>query len=231
MDQYEIESLFISDLHLGVKYNNIHLLVNILNKYKFKNLFLVGDIIDFWALSKKPRWKKSYNSFIKKIIELSKTTNIFYITGNHDDVLRMFCPIKNSAIEVHNEYIYKNILVIHGDKFDQLIYSHRWLYFMGEYGYNLLIFLDRFLKLNGSLSKKAKKIVKNASNYLNDFYNAAEKYTLSRKCDTIVCGHTHIQEYQKLNNKVDYYNCGDFRESCDYIIEDKGGKLHLLRCI
>ena len=64
----KVKSLFISDLHIGVKHNNVKALLEILDDYEFENLFLVGDIIDMTKIARKPRWKKSYGKFFKKLM-------------------------------------------------------------------------------------------------------------------------------------------------------------------
>lgn len=221
----KIKSLFISDTHIGVKYNNTKKLLDILESYDFKNLFLVGDIIDMTAMKHGVFWKKHYGQLIKKLIKLSETTNIIYITGNHDFYLREFTPFEFSSCKIVDEYIYGDTLVIHGDKFDTLISKRKYLYMFGDYGYNLVIRLDRIFNFEGGLSKRAKKIAKRASNYFNDFYKTAEKYTILKKCKRIICGHIHIQEYRPM--AVEYYNCGDFRESSTYIIENLDGTFEL----
>lgn len=221
----KIKSIFISDTHIGVRHNNVKKLIEVLDMYDFENLFLIGDIIDMTALRKRMFWKKQYGYFIKKLIKLSEKVNIVYITGNHDYYLREFTPFEFSLCKVVDEYIYGDMLLIHGDKFDTLINKRKYLYMFGDYGYNLVIRLDKMFNFQGCLSKRAKRIAKQASNYLNDFYKTAEKYTLSKDCKKIICGHVHIQEYREMN--VEYYNCGDFRESSTYIIENLDGTLEL----
>lgn len=104
-----------------------------------------------------------------------------------------------------------------------------YIYWLGDVGYNFVIWFDKFFGFNGRISKSSKKMVKKATNYLNDFYETARRYTKSKKCHSVVCGHTHMQEIRKLND-VMYYNCGDFRESCGYIIEENDGCLKLCDC-
>lgn len=221
----KVKSLFVSDTHIGVKHNNVKRLIEVLEQYEFENLFLVGDIVDMTALRKKMFWKKHYGHLLKKLVKLSENTNIVYITGNHDHYLRDFTPFEFSLCKVVDEYIYKDILIIHGDKFDTLINKRKYLYMFGDYGYNLVIRLDKVFNFQGGLSKRAKTLAKAASNYLNDFYKTAEKYTIAKNCTKVICGHVHIQEYRKMN--IEYYNCGDFRESQTYIVENLNGTLEL----
>jgi UDP-2,3-diacylglucosamine pyrophosphatase LpxH len=227
MAKRHIKSLFVSDIHIGTKHNNAKKLLRVLESYEFENLFLVGDIIDLTALNKKPRWKKSYGKLLRLIIELSRKTNIIYVTGNHDFYLREWTPFTTEIGFVCDEYQYGDRLIIHGDKFDTLIYKKRWLYGLGSWAYETIITLDRLFHFDGGLSRRGKKMVKKAVNYLNDFYETARVYTKRRQCTTVICGHTHMQEYRQLDG-VEYYNCGDFREGCDYLIEELDGSLHLI---
>ncbi len=45
-------SVFISDVHLGTKMCQAELLLDFLKTFECDNLYLVGDLIDGWALSK-----------------------------------------------------------------------------------------------------------------------------------------------------------------------------------
>lgn len=220
-----IQSIFISDIHIGCGRNKVNSVLEILDKYDFDNLFLVGDIIDGWSLSKRWKWKKSYGKLINKLVELkAEGKNIVYVAGNHDDFLRPFCPLHLSMIDIYEEYIYKDIMVIHGDKFDAILKGKRYLYFLGEHMYKVMIFLN---VLFPGFSKRAKKIVKDKVNYLSDFYNLAINYAKAKKCNKIVLGHTHQQEFREING-IQYWNCGDFREDARYLIEHKDGKLELI---
>jgi len=229
MKKHKIKSLFISDIHIGCGHNNISSVLSVLNHYKYDNLYLLGDIVDGWRLRKKWRWKPEYGDFIEKLTELKADgVNVVYITGNHDDFLRKFCPLELNLCTIKNEHIRDGILMIHGDIFDRYIYNKKWIYFFGDFAYNILIFGDRLLRMGGTVSKRIKKIVKSKVNYLNDFYSAANAYTKSKKCHTLICGHTHMQEYRELKD-IKYFNCGDFREDAEYIIETENGNLLTLR--
>lgn len=213
-----------SDIHIGCGKNNIDNVLEILEEYKFNNLFLVGDIIDCWALAKKWRWKKKYGKLIDKIIELkSEGVTIVYVLGNHESSIRQFCPLRLAVLDIYDEYIYKDMLIIHGDKFDTILENRKYLYYLGDFAYQFLIYLNIFFP---KLSRSAKKFAKDKINYLSDFYNVAAKYTLAKKCKKIVLGHTHHQE-KRLVDGVEYWNCGDFREDSNYIIENLEGKLEL----
>jgi UDP-2,3-diacylglucosamine pyrophosphatase LpxH len=219
----KIESLFLSDIHLGSKGSNSDLVLKILKKYEPEYLFLVGDIIDGWLLKRRFRWKQSDTNVIRKILSYSKNgTKVIYITGNHDDFLREYGDLNFGNIEICLEYKYKNIFITHGDLYDGVI-KLKWLGVLGSFGYDLAISIDRFLKKIGykrSLSKFLKDKVKEAVKFITGFENELVRQAKKRECDVVICGHIHNPEDKTINN-VRYLNCGDWIENNTYITFDK----------
>jgi len=84
------KSIFISDIHLGTKSCKAKRLRDFLSSIECENLYLVGDIIDGWALQRKHYWTKTQTEVIRKILKLSEKTNVVYIPGNHDEFIRPF---------------------------------------------------------------------------------------------------------------------------------------------
>jgi UDP-2,3-diacylglucosamine pyrophosphatase LpxH len=219
----KVESLFLSDIHLGSKGSNSDLVLKILKKYEPEYLFLVGDIIDGWLLKRRFRWKQSDTNVIRKILSYSKNgTKVIYITGNHDDFLREYGDLNFGNIEICLEYKYKNIFITHGDLYDGVI-KLKWLGVLGSFGYDLAISIDRFLKKIGykrSLSKFLKDKVKEAVKFITGFENELVRQAKKRECDVVICGHIHNPEDKTINN-VRYLNCGDWIENNTYITFDK----------
>ena len=219
----KVESLFLSDIHLGSKGSNSDLVLKILKKYEPEYLFLVGDIIDGWLLKRRFRWKQSDTNVIRKILSYSKNgTKVIYITGNHDDFLREYGDLNFGNIEICLEYKYKNIFITHGDLYDGVI-KLKWLGVLGSFGYDLAISIDRFLKKIGykrSLSKFLKDKVKEAVKFITGFENELVRQSKKRECDVVICVHIHNPEDKTINN-VRYLNCGDWIENNTYITFDK----------
>jgi len=167
----KIEALLISDVHLGSKGCNSEAVLETLKDYQPEYLFLVGDIIDGWLLKKRFYWKQSYTNVIRKILSYSKNgTKVIYITGNHDEFLRDYDDLSFGNIEFHNEYIYKDIFITHGDLYDGVV-KLKWLGVLGSVGYDLAIVVDRYLKRLGykrSLSKFLKDKVKAIIKVIDD---------------------------------------------------------------
>ena len=216
----KIEALFISDVHLGSKGSNADEVLNILKKYQPEYLFLVGDIIDGWLLKRKFRWPQSHTNVLRKILSYSKNgTKVIYIPGNHDEFMRDYLELSFGNIEVHNEYIFKNTYITHGDLYDGVV-KLKWLGILGSIGYDMAISIDRRLKSWGykrSLSKFLKNSVKEAVKFMTSFEEEIVRQGVKHNCDTVMCGHIHHPD-NKIINGVRYLNTGDFIENNSYII-------------
>lgn len=221
-------SLFISDLHLGSIGCKHEKVLQCLSSVEAKNLFLVGDIIDGY----RRRWTSQDNLVIRKILSLAEKKNVkvYYIPGNHDCFMRKHNGTKFGNIEIHEEYIYnslngRKLLICHGDKFDNPFFKVPF-YKLGGMLYEMSIYLNNFINKiyryfkikNISFTRKLAKIGK-----LGNFRKNMLKYAQEKKCDGIVCGHIHTPEIT-VKKDVLYLNCGDFVESCSFIIEDLQGE-------
>ena len=207
----KIQALFISDVHLGSKGSNAEQVLDVLKQYQPEYLFLVGDIIDGWL---------SHTNVIRKIMSYSKNgTKVIYIPGNHDEFAREYLDINFGNIEIHNEYIWNNTYITHGDLYDGVV-KLKWLGVLGSVGYDLAISIDRKLKSFGykrSLSKFLKNSVKEAVKFMTSFEQEIVRQGVKHNCDTVMCGHIHHPD-DKIIDGVRYLNTGDFIENNSYII-------------
>ncbi|WP_431157797.1 UDP-2,3-diacylglucosamine diphosphatase [Winogradskyella poriferorum] len=224
----KIEIAVISDVHLGTYGCQAKQLLTYLNSIEPKRLILNGDIIDIWQF-KKRYFPKSHLSVIKKIMDLaSNGTEVIYITGNHDEMLRKFSETKIGNISIVNKLVLnldgKRAWFFHGDVFDISIQNAKWLAKLGGWGYDMLIVinsfvnwcLEKFGKERYSLSKKIKDNVKGAIKYINDFENVATELAIENGYDYVVCGHIHqpkIKHIEIKNGSTTYLNSGDWVEN------------------
>lgn len=237
------KSIFISDLHLGTKFSQADLLLNFLKNTESENLFLVGDIIDGWAIKRKFKWYQSHSNVVQKILKTAKKgTKVYFVTGNHDDFIRPFVPlILGDSLEVKNEMEYKALdgkryLITHGDFFDMVTMTKKWLAVLGDYGYDLILNLNlvlmKIFKLfkittKWSLSKFVKDNVKKSVSFINDYENILSTYAKKNGYDGVICGHIHKAEIRDIND-IHYMNCGDWVESCSAIVENYDGKWEMI---
>jgi UDP-2,3-diacylglucosamine pyrophosphatase LpxH len=216
----KIEALFISDVHLGSKGSNAEQVLNVLKQYQPEYLFLVGDIVDGWLLKRKFRWPQSHTNVIRKIMSYSKNgTKVIYLPGNHDEFAREYLDLNFGNIEIHNEYIWNNTYITHGDLYDGVV-KLKWLGILGSIGYDFAISIDRRLKKLGykrSLSKFLKDKVKEAVKFITSFEEEIVRQGIKHNCSIVMCGHIHHPE-DKLIGDVRYLNCGDWIENNSYII-------------
>jgi len=223
-----VELVVISDIHLGTYGCRAEDLLRYLKTIKPKKLILNGDIIDMWQFSKR-YWPKSHMQIIKHITSLlTKGTEIIYITGNHDEMLRKFVGFKLGSFSIENKVVLemegKKAWIFHGDVFDVTMQYSKWLAKLGAVGYDTLILLNTFvnflLKAMGkgkiSLSKRIKDSVKSAVKFINDFENTAADIAISNEYDYVVCGHIHHPQMRKITTEkgeVMYLNSGDWIEN------------------
>ncbi len=237
------KSIFISDIHLGTKFAQADLLANFLKHTESDNLFLVGDIIDGWAIKRKFKWYQSHSNVVQRILKIAKKgTKVHFITGNHDEFIRPFVPlVLGDSLEVKNEMEYESLdgnryLITHGDFFDMVTMTKKWLAVLGDYGYDLILHLNLILmkifklfkiKTKWSLSKFVKDNVKKSVSFINDYENILSTYAKKNGYDGVICGHIHKAEIRTINN-IHYLNCGDWVESCTAIVETYEGKWEIL---
>lgn len=216
----KVQALFISDVHLGSKGSNANEVLSVLKLYQPEYLFLVGDIIDGWLLKRKFRWPQSHTNVLRKILSYTKNgTKVIYIPGNHDEFMRDYLELSFGNIEVHDEYIFKNTYITHGDLYDGVV-KLKWLGILGSIGYDAAISIDRRLKSWGykrSLSKFLKDKVKEAVKFMTSFEQEIVRQGIKHGCNTVMCGHIHHPD-DKLIDGIRYLNCGDWIENNSYII-------------
>jgi UDP-2,3-diacylglucosamine pyrophosphatase LpxH len=228
MERRSVDVVVLSDVHLGTYGCRAKELLTYLKSISPSILILNGDIIDAWQLSKH-YFPASHIAVIREILTLmSKGTRVFYITGNHDEVLRRYADIglgnfmltDKLVLEIDNKMTW----IFHGDVFDHTTKGGaKMLAKLGSSGYAMLILLNRminyFLALIGkdriSLSKKVMESVNKAVKKINDFETTAAEIAIEKKYDYVICGHIHQPQVRVVTTEggsVTYLNSGDWIE-------------------
>jgi len=235
------KSIFISDVHLGTRGSKPELLLSFLKDAECDNLFLVGDIFDGWRLKKGWYWPEQHSTVIQKILRMSrKGTKIIYIPGNHDEFMRQFVGHQFGEITLTDEYLYhalngKDYIIVHGDKFDLVTMNMKWLSHAGDWAYTLLLNINTVLHWvrsyfrlpYWSLSKWAKKQVKEAVNFIGNYESSLAHYARIKNVDGVICGHIHSAAMDIIED-VEYMNCGDWVESCTALVEHVNGTWEII---
>src|SRR5437870_2261768 len=93
-------TLFISDVHLGARGSQADRLLDFLRSHDADTIYLVGDIVDGWALKSSWHWPQSHNDFVQKMLRKArKGAKVIYIPGNHDEFLRNYYGTHFGGIE------------------------------------------------------------------------------------------------------------------------------------
>lgn len=225
----KVEIVVISDVHLGTYGSKAKELVQYLESIQPKTLILNGDIVDVWQFSKH-YFPESHMRVIKAITSiLANGTEVFYITGNHDEMLRKFKGFQLSNFKILNKLVLPlktgKAWIFHGDVFDNTMKHSKWIAKLGGKGYDLLILINNMVnwissrlgKGRISLSKKVKDSVKGVSNFVNWFEETASEIAIENGYTYVVCGHIHqpkIKKFKKNNGEqVTYLNSGDWVEN------------------
>ena len=234
-------TLFISDIHLGTRGAQADSLLDFLKHHDADTIYLVGDIVDGWALKSNWYWPQSHNDVVQKMLRrVRKGGAIIYVPGNHDEFLRSYYGTHFGGIEVVENAIHESAdgrryLVIHGDIFDLVVQNARWLALVGDKAYTFAIQMNRlvnaFRRWFGfpywSLSRWAKLKVKNAVNYIGAFEQTLAGEARRHNADGVICGHIHHAAIRDEHG-IRYMNCGDWVESCTALAEHDDGSFEII---
>ena len=240
-----VRSIFLSDIHLGTRACQAERLLSFLRHYESSYLYLVGDIVDFWAMSRGIHWSRNQNTVVQKFLKRARHgTRVIFVPGNHDEVLREYVGTSFGDVELVQEHVHvaadgKRYAVLHGDEFDQVTRHHRWVAVLGDVAYNVLVRLNAWLSLarrtlgiSGywSLAGFAKRKVKSAVGFIYDFEDSVMRAVRGRGLDGVICGHIHSAAIRDIDGMT-YINCGDWVDSCTAIVEHHDGRMELVHWI
>lgn len=208
------DAIIISDLHLGSDACQarqiskfLHLIQN--EEFATKRLILNGDVFDSWNFHRlcKQQWK-----ILSNLRKLSDTIQIVWINGNHDGPAEIVSHLL--GLEVAEEFIFesgeKNILVLHGHRFDDFITDHPVITFFATVLYYWM------QKIHIYWARSAKKCSKTFLRCSEKIERCAKEYAKKKKCDAVCCGHTHLE--LECPGEIDYFNSGCWTElPCSYL--------------
>jgi UDP-2,3-diacylglucosamine pyrophosphatase LpxH len=234
-------TIWISDVHLGTTGCQAARLLEFLRATESETLYLVGDIIDGWQLRRRWYWDQDHNDVVQSVLKKAqKGTEVIFVPGNHDEVVRQFINLNFGEIKIRDELVHiteqgKKMLVLHGDRFDGVIACAKWLAYIGDSLYTLILKFNQIFNSwrarvglpYWSLSQYLKLKVKNAVSYISSFEEALAAEAKKRGMDGVICGHIHKAEIRDIDG-ITYCNDGDWVESLTALVEDEGGTLRLV---
>lgn len=228
MEKRKLKVAVISDVHLGTYGCHAEELNIYLKSIDPEVLIINGDFIDIWQLSKY-YFPDSHWRVIQRVIKMMMHgTQVYYLTGNHDEMLRKFSGFALDNLHLRDKLILEldgeKHWFFHGDIFDVTMRHSKWLAKIGGAGYDMLILLNRFvntmLEKAGrekiSLSKRVKNSVKAAVKHINNFEKTAAEIAIENGYTHVICGHIHepvMKKYVGAKGTVQYLNSGDWIEN------------------
>ncbi len=218
----------LSDIHLGTYGCHATELLQYLKSIRPKCIVLNGDIIDIWQFTKR-YWPTTHMMVVKQLISyIAKDVPVYYIPGNHDEMLRKFKDFQLGSLKITNKLSLKindsKVWIFHGDVFDVVMQSSKWLARLGAIGYDILILINSVVNFFSekmgrgkvSISKNVKNSVKSAVKFINSFEDTVCSIGAENNYDYVVCGHIHHPEIKKVvtkNGPITYMNSGDWIEN------------------
>jgi len=240
-NRLHVRTVILSDVHLGTAECKVVEVNHFLRHVRCEKLILNGDIIDGWQLTRGGHWTKAHTRFIRLVLKKleKRDTEVVYLRGNHDDILSRFLPLDFENLRIVEEHVHESprgrYLVLHGDVFDTVTKNFVWLAHLGDWGYRLLLKINRFYNAwrawrgqeYWSLSKAIKARVKEAVNHVSNFEDHIAQLARERGCTGVMCGHIHTPA-DKFLGDVHYLNSGDWVESLTAVLEHHDGRFELL---
>jgi UDP-2,3-diacylglucosamine pyrophosphatase LpxH len=233
-------SIFLSDTHLGFRGVRAEELSAFLKHVRCERLYLVGDIIDLWALRQRWHWPVAHNHVVRRILKHAKRgTHVLYIPGNHDDALRQYAGLDMGGVRIALQAVHRtadgrSLLVTHGDEYDLVVQNSKLLSLLGTWAYDRLLTINRIVNaVRGLLARRPwsfanaiKLKVKHACTFVSNYEEALQAEAKRRGLDGVICGHVHQAAVR--DGPPAYVNCGDWIERTSAIVEHFDGRLELI---
>ena len=223
-----LDILVISDLHLGTYGSEADEVLAYLDTINANKIVINGDFVEIMLFNKR-FWPSSHMKVIKYFLDLiSQGKEIYYVTGNHDELMRKFLNFKIQNFKIVNQIVLDTakgkVWIFHGDVFDFSIQT-QWLTKLAGFLYDYMIIFNSWInkkimrplgrkRLN--FSKTIKSNVKTAVQYFANFEMKAAEVAQKNGYKYVVCGHIHTPKIESFNingEQVIYMNSGDWLES------------------
>jgi UDP-2,3-diacylglucosamine pyrophosphatase LpxH len=205
-----INTLLVSDVHLGSELSGSEAALAVLKQYKFKRLVLLGDIFDDLNLKRLNKHDWDFLSYIRKLSNPKRGIDIIWIKGNHDAQLEDLSFILGIPILDEFQWDINGVkyIVIHGHQFDNFLIEN---WFISEIASRVYTMLQKLDRKTHRFSRYIKKISKSWLRLSKKVAEQALDYCEKKGADRILCGHTHQQFIQKRRNVL-YVNIGCFTD-------------------
>ena len=241
MANFNCRSAFISDVHLGTPDCKASYLLDFLRQLRCEKLYLVGDIIDMEALTRRHGWHADHSAVMAEVFAIARRgVEVIYIPGNHDAPLRGMAGQTIGGVKVRLDAVHegadgRRYRVSHGDEYDPEQIGRGWMVHLGTAMHRVICWSNR--RLHGvrrrlalpylPLSIIIKSHIGKALAYIRAYENRVAIDAGQRGFDGHICGHIHYGQVRQIEGVL-YLNDGDWVEHCTALIEDQTGAMELI---
>lgn len=234
-----VDSLIISDVHLGSKVSRAGDLLRFLRAYRdskhewrFRKLILLGDIFDDLNFKRLKKHAWEVVGMFREITDEESNAEVVWVLGNHDELLTHLMS-HLVGVAVYEEYEWevsgKHFLGMHGQQFDKWIMHYPRFSKIPSWMYTFIQQVD------GPRQRVSRYVKEKSKTWLRINHEVAQgivKYAAetNRKCDALFCGHTHLAEMIEFDdNNAVYYNTGCWtgKHAPNYVTIDADGEVEL----
>ena len=201
-----VDTLIISDIHLGSDVSRSREALKMLKSYSFKRLILNGDVfedLNFKRL-RKDDWKLL--SYIRKLSNPKRGVEVVWVAGNHDGIAQILTHLL--GIPVFDEYIWESggetYLAIHGHQFDTFLNERVIISTLACNFYKL------FQRIDGNEQRISRWMKRRSKTWLRvseKIAREAMEYGRSKGAGYVFCGHTHLA-IEQTDGIIKYFNSG-----------------------
>jgi UDP-2,3-diacylglucosamine pyrophosphatase LpxH len=206
-----VDTFIVSDVHLGTDLSRPAALLATLQRYTFRRLILLGDILDDLNFSRLPRRHWDLLTYLRTLCAPERRVEVVWVAGNHDHLLsRLTHNFLGLPVRKRYEWRHegKTYLAMHGHQFDSFIERHPLI--TASAG-SLYCTLQRWETEHHRLSRFLKRTSKTWLQVSELIAQQAAAYAARHGADGIFCGHTH-SPLSRVFGEVTYHNTGCWTE-------------------
>lgn len=223
-----VDTLIISDIHLGTHICRSQILLKTLktyqnrNKYLFNRLILLGDIFEDLNFNRFDEYEWAFLSYLRELSDPKNKVNVIWVLGNHD-YEPLITASRIIGVEVFEEYTWtydgKKYLAIHGDQFDRFLINNA---FISKLAIKLFLLIQKIDSKHKIISRYLDRFSTKWLQLSTKVKRGAIEYARKKHVDTIFCGHVHHAEL--FEDTITYGNTGSWVQiPSSYIAIGKNG--------
>lgn len=220
-----INTLVVSDIHLGSEECQLSKIIEILSTTPCKRLIINGDLVSHDC--NKPFTGKEWSVIHLISDAVRRGIEVIWVRGNHDEGCEKLASmmgvkfVRKYKFEINT----RRYIAIHGDLFDSWIGDNPWLCKLFFNLYYWVVKVDTTSSVPRWMKRRSNSWLESASRVTRN----ALKFFSGKRLDFILLGHTHFQSKQISKDFKTAINGGCFCDSSEtgYLTIDAHGMPHL----